>query len=127
MESAAWVVALGISAGYLINQKVQTKSLLNESVAAFQKRQEPSTSGVTTAEVRKVNAESTAKGVQSGAGPWGDAFNPDLPKKERVDVERGMQAHAEQVQAFDEKSGAQKLPDVPRIQGVWMDSAVGGY
>ena len=52
--SSAWVVMLGIGAGYLINKKMIMQGQLQQSVDEFQNSALPSDNGVTSAEIRGI-------------------------------------------------------------------------
>ncbi len=50
---SAWVIALGLGAGYLINKNLQIASRLETSVAEFEQAAKPA-EGLTSQEVRQV-------------------------------------------------------------------------
>ena len=72
--SAAWLVGLGVAAGYLINKNHAISSRLDTSIAKYNSAAEPATGGVTSAEVR-----SAYKRIDHVK--YGD-MNPDLPRSE---------------------------------------------
>ena len=103
--SSAWVVMLGIGAGYLINKKVIMQGQLQQSVNEFQNSALPSDNGVTSAEIRTThNRVDHVK--------YGD-MNERLPRNEMEQLLQQQKSAAAQVQAYDEASG-------PPIQGVML-------
>lgn len=90
---SAWVVLLGLGAGYLINKKMIMQGQLEESVNAYQNAAEPSDNGITTAEIR--TSQKSLSSVK-----YGD-MNERLPKSEMDQLLLQQKQAAEQVQAYD--------------------------
>lgn len=51
---SAWIVALGLSAGYLVNKKLMMKERLEETVKVYQEAAKPANPGPTTEAIRNV-------------------------------------------------------------------------
>ena len=51
---SAWVIALGLGAGYLINKNLQMEGRLQESVKAFNSAARPASPGPRSEEIRNV-------------------------------------------------------------------------
>ena len=103
---SAWVVALGLGAGYLINKNTIIQDKLAESVAAFNSSAKPATGGVTSSEVR--DAYKRTDFVK-----YGD-MNADLPKKQMDALLEKERVRESDVERFD--AG----PPAPQIQGVML-------
>jgi hypothetical protein len=104
---SAWVIGLGLSAGYLINKNVSIKTQLETSATQYNSAAKPATGGVTSAEVRK--AYKSKEHVK-----YGD-MNTDLPKKQQEGLDRKQQDLAEEAYVYD----AGGVP-LPVIQGVLL-------
>ena len=103
---SAWVVALGLSAGYLINKQLQISQRLDESVQVFQSKAQPA-EGLGTEEIRQVQR------TVPDAVKYQDINVSGLPPAEvRKLTEVQERAHQE-VAAYE--SGP------PPIQGVWLN------
>lgn len=102
---SAWVVGLGLSAGYLINKNISFTGELDKSIAAFQGAAQPATSGVTSAEVRQ--AYKSTDFVKYGS------MNEELSASEKNALLSRETAQASAVQSYD---GSPSEP----IQGVVM-------
>ena len=96
---SAWIIALGLSVGYLISKNVSVRQQLEESVAKFNSAAKPATGGVTSAEVR--DAYKSKAFVK-----YGD-MNTDIPMKQ---LDEGAQKMADDVSAFD--GGSQQIQGV---------------
>jgi hypothetical protein len=103
---SAWVIGLGLAAGYLINKKMAIVSQLETSTTEFNSAAKPATGGVTTAEVR--SAWKRTDHVK-----YGD-MNSDLPRKQMDELVAGEEKAASAVEQFDQ--GQQ----TPHIQGVML-------
>ena len=90
---SAWVIALGLAAGYLINKNMVISGRLDQAISEFNSAAKPSTSGVTSAEVR--TAWKRTDHVK-----YGD-MNSDLPRKEMDTLAAGEEKAAQEVQQFD--------------------------
>ena len=107
---SAWVVALGLAAGYLINKNMVIKGQLEQSVVEHNSAARPSASGVTSSEVRA--AWKSLDGVK-----YGD-MNTDLPKTQMDSIAASAMAAAGEVAQFD------AAVHFPRIQGVLLQPGV---
>jgi hypothetical protein len=95
---SAWVVGLGLAAGYLINKNVAIVSRLDESVTEFNSAAKPATGGVTSAEVR--NAWKRTDHVK-----YAD-MNTGLPKKQMDALAKNEERAASEVEQFEQGSPA---------------------
>ena len=102
---SAWIIGLGVAAGYLVNKNLSIKSAVEQSAARYEGGAEGTTGGATSAEVR--NAWKRTDHVK-----YGD-FNTDLPKKQMDQLDAAAQRAASEVEQFD---GSMHRP----IQGVMM-------
>lgn len=104
---SAWLIGLGLAAGYLINKNMHIASQLDQSIAEFENSgAEESTDGATSAEVRQAYK-------RTDFVKYGD-MNTDLPRKQMEALSAGEQQHASEVQQYDQ--GGQGGP----ILGVMM-------
>ena len=99
---SAWIIALGLSVGYLISKNVSVRQQLEESVAKFNSAAKPATGGVTSAEVR--DAYKSKAFVK-----YGD-MNTDIPTSQMKPLDEGAQKTADEVSAFD--GGSQQIQGV---------------
>jgi len=104
---SAWIIGLGVSAGYLINRNLSVKAALDNAVGKYNNAAGEATGGVTSAEIRK-------QWRYTDDEKYGD-MNPDMPKDQMDRLHHGRQAAAAQVEAFD------RGPAEPTIQGVMLD------
>lgn len=106
----AWVLALSLGAGYLLNKKLlDTTSLLDEAEKRYQGVKKPSSNGVTTAEIRETRKDT--RFVKQGD------MNEQLPTAQKLDLEKEQARLQEQERKFD--AGPAPLPP---LKGVWMSS-----
>ena len=98
---SVWVIALGLSAGYLINKNMVISKQLDDSVAEFNSAAKPATGGVTSAEVR--NAHKRTDHVK-----YGD-MNSELPKQEMDALVAGEVRAASAVEQFDQGQDGQQI------------------
>ena len=103
---SAWVIALGLGAGYLINRNTAIASRLDNSIAEFQGAAPPATDGATTQELR-----SALKRTDHVV--YGD-MNALMPRKQMNQLVQKQQSAASEVEAFD----AGIAP--PQIRGVML-------
>ena len=101
---SAWIVGLAIAAGYLINKQAQIQNAVSRAEAEYQGAAKPSTTGVTSSEVR-------AAWKNTNYSTYGD-FNSDLSQAEKDHLVAGEHAASEAVQAYD--------GTLPQIQGVML-------
>jgi len=90
---SAWVVALGLGAGYLINKNTVIQDKLAESVERFNSAAKPATGSVTSKEVR--DAYKRTDFVK-----YGD-MNSDLPKGQMDCLLEKERRRESAVEAFD--------------------------
>ena len=57
---SAWIVALALSAGYLVNKNLQVKDRLEQAATKFNSAAQPADPGPTSQQIRSVNM----KGLQ---------------------------------------------------------------
>jgi hypothetical protein len=102
---SAWIVGLGLAAGYLINKNIAVRARLDDATAEYNKAAKPATGGVTSAEVRKAwrNTDFTRYGDMS----------EDLAQSQKMELDRKVQDQQSVVEQYDASS-------VPPIQGVLM-------
>ena len=105
--SAAWVIGLGVAAGYLMQRKQVMQDGLTESVAQFQNAAKPATDGVTTAEIRKTYNQPT----------FDRDFHDDLPKSEIQALQSAQTSREKAEKEWDAAQG----PQVAQIQGVYLE------
>lgn len=103
---SAWVIGLGLAAGYLINKKMAIVGQLEKSAAEHYSGVKPATDGVTSAEVR--SAWKRTDHVK-----YGD-MNMDLSKKEMDVLVSGEERAASLVEDFD------RAGQTPQIEGVLL-------
>jgi hypothetical protein len=103
---SAWVIGLGLAAGYLINKKMAIVSQLETAATEFNSAVGPATEGVTTAEVR--SAWKRTDHVK-----YGD-MNSDLPRKQMDVLSAGEERAASAVEQFDQGGST------PQILGVML-------
>lgn len=102
---SAWVVGLGLAAGYLVNKNVAIKHQLEESVEEFNSAAKPATGGVTSAEVR-----ATHRRVDDYTN-YGD-MNAALPKKRMDELRSRQVAVAGEAEQFDAAQGPAPIQGV---------------
>ena len=104
---AAWVLGLGLAAGYLINKNLAVRARLEDAEAEYRDVHVESTGGATSAEVRKAwrNTDHTRFGEMA----------EDLPESEKQKIDRLTRAQQSAAEQFD---AAEALPS---IQGVWLE------
>ena len=103
---SAWVIALGLGAGYLINKNTVIQDKLAESVAAFNSGAKPATGGVTSSQVREAYK-------RTDFVKYGD-MNTDLPREQQEHLAAKERARASDVEQFDADAS------LPQIQGVML-------
>tara|TARA_B100001250_G_scaffold268515_1_gene231663 strand:- start:261 stop:602 length:342 start_codon:yes stop_codon:yes gene_type:complete len=105
----AWVIALGISAGYLISKNQQMHNRLEDAVTEFQDAAKPATDGPQSEEIRHVQA----------TVPVADRFQDfnlqDLSKQQCQALVDQRQQAAQEVVSYENASGF-----LPPIEGVYL-------
>ena len=100
----AWVIALGISAGYLISKNQQMHNRLEDAVTEFQDAAKPATDGPQSEEIRHVQA----------TVPVADRLQ-DLSKQQCQALVDQRQQAAQEVVSYENASGF-----LPPIEGVYL-------
>jgi hypothetical protein len=103
---SAWVIALGLGAGYLINKNLSMRSRLAESVETFQRQADPANPGPETEEIRQVQA------TVPDADRYQDMNLQDLSRKDVQGLVKAREQAFREVAAYEQ--GA------PPIQGVYL-------
>ena len=93
---SAWVIALGLGAGYLINKNVLITNQLAESVEKFNSAAKPATGGVTSAEVRAAHK-------RTDHVKYGD-MSTDLSRQQMDALHQKRLAAASEAEQFDSGS-----------------------
>ena len=108
---SAWVIGLGIAAGYLINKNIFMHQRLKESVHDFQESAAPATPGPASKEIRTVQR----------AVPASDRYESlNLQDLDRADVDSLVKLKddtAAEVVAYE-------APSLPEIQGVYLQRGI---
>lgn len=105
----AWVIALGISAGYLISKNQQIHNRLDDAVTEFNEAAKPATDGPQTEEIRNVQA------TVPMADRYEDFNMQDLTTQQARALVDQRQRAAQQVISYENASGV-----LPPIQGVYL-------
>ena len=103
---SVWMLGLGLSAGYLINKNLTMQHRLQERVEEYNSAAEPSTSGLTSREIRAVKSKAP------DAERYLDMNLQDLEPKTVKEIQMERLAKTDEVAAFE---GA-PMP----IEGVWL-------
>ena len=107
---SAWVIALGLSAGYLMNKQVQMGQRLDEKILDHHSRAAPANPGPPTAEIRRVQRQQCVEQ---------DINVQELPAKDVKSIAAAQEAKHQEVAAFE----AGPAP----IQGVWLNVGDRGF
>lgn len=105
---SAWVLGLLLSAGYLMQKKFQMEDKLGEKAAEWQKNAKPAEGGVTSAEVRQINA------TVHLPDKYQDVNAERLSSQQVREIGDGADRAFQQVQAYE----ASPVPQ--EIQGVYL-------
>lgn len=103
---SAWILALGVSAGYLINKNFQMNARLKEGVKVFEESAKPADPGPESKEIRKVQRTV-----------------PDADKYESMnlqDLSREDVNYLQDARARDFNEVVAYESGVPPIQGVYL-------
>ena len=103
---SAWLLALGISAGYLINKNLQIKSRLNEGIKVYQEAAKPADPGPASSEIRRVQR------TVPDADKYESMNIQDLSREDVDKLRIAREGAFNEVVAYE--SGA------PPIQGVYL-------
>ena len=101
---SAWGIGLALGAAYLVNKKFHLDGRLQQAVAEFETGADPSTDGVTSAEIRASHRQPNTRS---------EMYAKDLPKRDRNILEAKAGAAAREVTAFDGVSTSE-------IEGVYL-------
>ena len=104
---SAWVIALGLSAGYLINKKLQMTERIEEHVKVYQEQAKPADPGPTTETIRTVQ-----RTVPDG-DKYQDINVQDLNRKQVAVLTSAREKAHQEVAAYEQGP--------PPIQGVWLN------
>jgi hypothetical protein len=104
---SAWVIGLGLSAGYLINKNLQMSSRLEESMQEFQEAAQPADPGPPTSEIRQVQR------TVPMADQYQDLNMQDLGRQEVKAITAAREGAAAAVQRYE-------APVLPEIEGVYL-------
>ena len=110
---SAWVIALGLSAGYLINKKLQLSQRLEEQVAAHHSSAQPANPGPRSEEIR--NVQRTVPDSER----YQDINVNELPPREVQKLTDAREAAHQEVAQYERGP--------PPIQGVWLNVADRGF
>lgn len=102
---ASWVVALALSAGYLINRKMAIADQVEKASDEFHRAKEASTDGLSSAEVRASHKTVTQQKDHSD-------FNVKVPRADVREVKEKEAAASLRAEQFDGAS--------TQIQGVYL-------
>lgn len=92
---SAWVIALALSAGYLINRQLSVKQGLQERMAEFNSHAKPAKPGPETEEIRKVQA------TVPDAEKYLDINVSELPRAEVKKLTAAREAAHQEVAAYE--------------------------
>jgi hypothetical protein len=109
---SAWVVALGLSAGYLINKQLQMTQQLDEQIHEFQSEAKPA-DPLPTSQIRKVQ-RTVPDGVR-----FADINVSELPPQEVQKLTKARDESFQEVAQYEAGQGP--------IQGVWLNYGDRGF
>jgi hypothetical protein len=107
---SAWVVLLGLSAGYLINKNLTTQSAIATAMAEYNAGRTADDSGLAPSDIRTVHA-TVPDSVKY------ENINPDLPRKTRDALAENVEIMAEQERQYE----MAQADAVHEIEGVYLD------
>jgi hypothetical protein len=112
---SAWVIALALSAGYLINKNLQVKSQLEQASTKFHSQDaEPAEPGPTSQEIRSKQQDPNITGSRSG-GKYDDFYQGVGSSKQHMQqVVTAQDSQQAAVQEFESRYA------LPEIEGVMM-------
>lgn len=109
---SAWVIALGLSAGYLINKQLHMTQRLDEKIKEHHSRAQPATP-LATEEIRKVQR------TVPDSEKYQDMNVQELPTAEIKKLTTAREAAHQEVAAYE--------AGPPPIQGVWLNFGDRGF
>ena len=104
---SAWIIALGLSAGYLINKKMQLTQRLEEQIHDKHSHAKPANPGPETSEIRNVQRR------VPDSERYQDINVTELPPEEVKKLTGFREAAHQQVAAYE--------AGPPPIHGVWLN------
>ena len=104
---SAWVIALGLSAGYLINKQLRFTEKLDETIKTYNEAAKPAEPGPTTERIRKVQR------TVPSADKYQDMNLQDIDSARVNELTTERERAHQQVAAFE--------AGPPPIQGVWLN------
>ena len=107
---SVWMIALGLSAGYLINKKFQMEQLVDESVKEYVSHAKPANSQSDWAETQEIRR--VQRTVPDGV-KFQDINVSELPPGEVKKLTALGETHHEQTALYEGGPGP--------IQGVWLN------
>ena len=110
---SAWVIALGLSAGYLINKKLQMTEKLDEQIKVHHDKAKPATPGPTTEAIRDVQR------TVPDADKYQDMNLQDISSERVNELTKSRERAHQEVAAYE--------AGPPPIQGVWLNLGDRGF
>lgn len=104
---SAWVIALGLSAGYLINKNVTLKTRLQAVAQEANHGVGPATDGPPVQTIRKVQR------TVPDADKYEEINRQDLKPKDQEKILEARSAKAQEVRQYE-------APKLPEIEGVYL-------
>lgn len=105
--STAWVIGLGLAAGYLINKNLQVSGLIDKAQQNYNNSAAPSTDGATSSEVR-------AAWANTDFVKYGD-MQEDMPKSQKDLLVARTEQQRQTIESYETPPGS-----VREIQGVLL-------
>ena len=104
---SAWIIALGLSAGFLINKNLKFQEKLNQQTKIHQEQAEPANPGPTTERIRKVQR------TVPDADKYQDMNLQDLDRRDVQQITSAREKAHQEVAAFE--------AGPPPIEGGWLN------
>ncbi|MAH41471.1 MAG: hypothetical protein CMO41_04410 [Verrucomicrobiales bacterium] len=104
---SAWVIALGLSAGYLMTKNLQMQKKLDEQIKIHHEQAEPAKPGPTTERIRDVQR------TVPDADKYQDMNIQDIDRERVKELTQAREQAHQEVAAFEQGP--------PPIQGVWLN------
>ena len=103
---SAWVIGLGLSAGYLINKNLAMDARLQETVKEHNQSAKPATDGPPTEEIRQVQRSLPI------ADRYQDMNLQDLSRQDADALAKEQEAQHQSVSSYE--------ASLPQIEGVYL-------
>lgn len=110
---SAWVIALGLSAGYLMNKQLQLGQRLEEKIHEHHSRAQPANPGPKTEEIRNVQRQ------VPDAVKYQDMNVTQLPTERVNELVAKREALHQEMVAYE--------AGPPPIEGVWLNVGDRGF